>query len=126
MPPIARCPRPRVLLVHADPRARLRGGRLLARTGARVDASADAARAVRLIHRHRYDLVLSDALLPDASGLAVWEELRRTADGAESRFALLVEGAASPDVTGFAREQGLDLLALPIDEARLEELVEAL
>jgi len=75
-PPAAATASLAILLVedHADTARVMR--QLLTREGHRVEHAGDVATALDLVHRHRFDLILSDLGLPDRSGLEFLRELR--------------------------------------------------
>jgi len=101
--------RPRVLIVHPDAAFRMRRARHLSLSGACVDTAPNAAGALRLLRSQGYDLVVTDALLPDANGLQVWEEGRRLS---EARFILTVDTPPTEDLRATVRAHGVELVDL--------------
>ncbi|HKZ75513.1 MAG TPA: response regulator [Actinomycetota bacterium] len=69
--------RSRVLAVDDDKLIRMEMRLMLGREGLEVDVAATCAEARRLLGEHRYDVVLTDVDLPDASGFQVLEDAIR-------------------------------------------------
>jgi CheY-like chemotaxis protein len=69
--------RPQILVVEDDAHDREIYGRMLCYNGFDVLFAATAADALQAAAGHRVDLVLLDLGLPDASGLALLQQLRR-------------------------------------------------
>ena len=64
----------RILVVDDEPAIRLLLSRALTREGYEVRTAADGAEAISLCHSERFDLMLSDVIMPSMSGheLARW------------------------------------------------------
>jgi CheY-like chemotaxis protein len=59
-----------------------------------------ASEALALLERHTYDVVLSDAMMPDMNG----RDFRRAARERGARMPIVILSAASPDELGWSRE----------------------
>jgi CheY-like chemotaxis protein len=59
-----------------------------------------ASEALALLARHTYDVVLSDAMMPDMNG----RDFRRAARERGARMPIVILSAASPDELGWSRE----------------------
>ncbi|MBX3668943.1 MAG: response regulator [Rhodocyclaceae bacterium] len=90
-----------VLVVSTQAVQRNSLAQLLSNAGATVDSAAMAASARERLAGGAYDLVLMDANLPDASGLALADALRAAPASARTR-SILVASAAERDT--FLRE----------------------
>src|SRR3989304_6022086 len=67
----------RVLVIDDEPAVLRVLGLLLERNGFRVDTVASARDALRLLEREKLDVVLSDIIMPELSGVDFLRELRR-------------------------------------------------
>ncbi|HEY4659700.1 MAG TPA: EAL domain-containing protein [Gemmatimonadaceae bacterium] len=67
----------RVLVIDDEPAVLRVLGLLLERNGFRVDTVASARDALRLLEREKFDVVLSDIIMPELSGVDFLRELRR-------------------------------------------------
>src|SRR5439155_1389441 len=77
----------RLLLVEDDHAVSEALVDLLAMLEHHADAAASGAKALELFERHRYDLVLTDLLMPGMTG---WEVLAAVRAGLEMRLELLL------------------------------------
>jgi DNA-binding NtrC family response regulator len=91
--------------------------------GYRVELAADGAAAREAVDRVQPDLVISDVVLPDASGLDLLDLLRGPAPG---RPVILITAFGSIDAAVEAMKRGaLDFLTKPIDYDKLRSLLTA-
>lgn len=67
----------RILLVDDDPDVRVLMEHVLIGGGYQVDAAATAAAGRMLLGRNRYDLVVTDGVLPDGTGMEVADDAHR-------------------------------------------------
>jgi two-component system chemotaxis response regulator CheY len=86
---------------------------------AKVIEAADGRQALRLMHEHHPDLVISDLEMPELDGLELCQAIR--ADGRLSRTPVLVlSGTATPEQARKCRAAGaLEVLSKPIKPAPL-------
>ncbi|HEX8560429.1 MAG TPA: response regulator [Pyrinomonadaceae bacterium] len=110
----------KVLVVEDDPDLMRGYTRILASEGYEIAQATTGAEALRLAEAGRPDLVLLDAMLPDADGVEV---CRRVKAGEGSRDALVVMLSGrrtSPEEQAQALEAGADgYLSKPIEPAAL-------
>ena len=90
-----------------------------------VTSGSEALTALSLLH---FDLVITDVLMPDVSGLDVIRELKKTQPGIK---VLAISGGgrfvSAADCAAQAKEIGADdVLLKPFDEALLQERIRAL
>jgi DNA-binding response OmpR family regulator len=70
--------RPKALVVEDDPSTRHLLAAILEAEGADVDIAGDGERAIEMLSRGTYSVILLDLVLPRVSGTAVMEHLRVT------------------------------------------------
>jgi CheY-like chemotaxis protein len=68
----------KALIVEDDPHTRRLLGRLIEAQDCKVDEAADGAKAIEMLSRTDYDVVLLDIVLPKVSGTAVMDHLFET------------------------------------------------
>ena len=87
----------RILLVDDDEISRLVAFEVLTHLGAAVDLAATPEDAMRLIGRHRYDLIMLDLFMPTLSGIELANIMIALDGSLAKRIAILTAG--SPDGT---------------------------
>jgi CheY-like chemotaxis protein len=73
----------------------------------------------------RYDLILCDLMMPDITGMAVYEHVVRDAPGLAEIFVFMTGGAFTEDARAFLDEHPGVHLEKPFNIARVEALVRA-
>ena len=110
----------RILVLEDEPSVRVLFGRLLGRMGYQVTAVGTAVEARSISGNEEFDLLLTDAILPDGNGLEVARELRSQR---EDLRVILMSGYAGTEVGGGdLSAEGIAFLQKPID---LETLARA-
>jgi len=108
-----------ILVAEDDELARPMVRRLLQRFGYQVLDAADGEAAVELFrqHRDRIGLVLCDVIMPRKNGRETWEAIRALRPDARVLF---MSGYAGDVLAHKAlQEQGVEILAKPLDTAEL-------
>jgi PAS domain S-box-containing protein len=113
----------RVLVVDDETAIRSAIRRFLAREGYTVEVAAGGAEAVTLLERSRYDAVLLDLRMPDLSGDAVYEAVRRRDPEQASRIIFVTGDVRSDQALRFIAGTGCASLSKPF---LLEDLVRLL
>ncbi len=91
--------------------------------GLRVDTASDGAEARRRWSERRPDIVISDVMLPDTSGLELLAELRRTWPDVA---VVVITAHGSVDLAVEAMKEGaVDFLTKPLDYQKLEHAIAA-
>ncbi|NOY81389.1 MAG: response regulator [Kiritimatiellaeota bacterium] len=67
----------RILVMDDDPNVRRVLEMMLERAGHEVRSASDGYEGMRLFHEHRFDLVITDVIMPRREGLETIAELRR-------------------------------------------------
>jgi DNA-binding NtrC family response regulator len=113
----------KILVVDDDPAIRESLDVLLTSWGFEVIQAPDAARARPLVDKHDPDIVISDVVMPETSGLEFLRELKA---GNPNRPVLLITAQGSIDMAVEAMKRGArDFLTKPItDLAKLRSLVD--
>lgn len=113
----------KILVVDDDPAIRESLDVLLTTWGFEVIQAPDAARARPLVEKHDPDIVISDVVMPETSGLEFLRELKA---GNPSRPVLLITAQGSIDMAVEAMKHGArDFLTKPItDLAKLRSLID--
>jgi DNA-binding NtrC family response regulator len=93
----------RVLVVDDEPVARKMLSRILTRDGYEVSVATGGEQALRSLGAQRFDVVLTDLVMPGLDGLGVLREARRLDDGIE---VILMTGHASVETAIEAMKVG--------------------
>jgi CheY-like chemotaxis protein len=81
--------------------------------------------ALELLRRHRhFDLVVCDLLMPDVTGMEVYEAVQREAPELAGRFVFITGGAFTGRARAFLDTVDRPVLEKPFDVAALRELLE--
>jgi len=107
----------RVLVVEDEPAALEAMVELLQHSGHQVTAASGAAAAMQAVADTEFDVVLSDIVMPDGSGVDIAAQI---ADACPATAIILMSGYC-PDPAQIA--PGWQLLNKPIDLARLDEAI---
>jgi two-component system CheB/CheR fusion protein len=112
----------RILLVEDDADSRHMMGRLLELDGHEVTAAEDAAAALAVAERLRFDLLISDLGLPDDSGLELLRKLR--AAGFEMPSIALSGYGMQEDIESSRRAGFVSHLVKPVNPRELSLAIE--
>jgi len=108
-----------VLVVDDEPSMRRALRALFERAGYRVTEAASAAEALaRVAEAPGPDAVVSDVLMPEASGLEFYDALMKRAPNLAGRVVFLTGAAGDPKVHTRIEQRGVPLLA-KTDDLRL-------
>jgi CheY-like chemotaxis protein len=114
-----------VLVVDDEPAV----GKVLARVlrghDVTVVTRAEDALALLAAGRH-FDVILSDIMMPQMSGMAFYEELTQRYPDAARRVAFVTGGAFSPDVAAFLERVANERMTKPLDPESVRSLVRRL
>jgi two-component system sensor histidine kinase/response regulator len=118
----------RVLLAEDSPAGQRFVDRLLSRRGHRVEVAGDGERALEMIRRQDFDVVLMDVQMPRMDGLRATAAIRALTDPARARLPVVALTAHA--LKGEAERclaAGMDAyLGKPVDGRHLIEVVERL
>jgi len=111
----------RALIVDDDTMVRTMLADALGVFGYIVDAVDSGQKAIACFAAGRYDVVLTDLLMPDMSGLDVAEELRRLDPAVPI---ILLTGAGGASVSTDARGDGVLTIYKPVSLTKLQAVLE--
>jgi two-component system sensor histidine kinase/response regulator len=118
----------RVLVAEDSPAGQRFVDRLLSRRGHQVEVASDGERAVEMVRRQDFDVVLMDVQMPRMDGLRATVAIRALAEPARARLPVVALTAHA--LKGEAERclaAGMDAyLSKPVDGRQLIELVERL
>ena len=109
-------PDARILVIDDDRAVRGLVCDLLVGLGYATDEAEDAGTGLALLARQRYDLVITDLVMPHMSGWEVVEVVRHRAPGTA---VLIISGFATQDDVGRAQRMGIRVLHKPFSVADL-------
>lgn len=113
----------KILIVDDDPGMRASLAVLLQKWGFEALQAADAAEATQIVERHDPDIVITDVVMPEVSGLELLRELKA---GDPHRPVLLITAQGSIDMAVEAMKHGArDFLTKPLtDLPKLKALLD--
>jgi len=118
-------PRRRRLLVVDDETLLARSIELQLKEDHDVEIAATGQGALdRLRKEPSFDLVLCDMMLPDISGIDVYEQARAIDNGSHERFVFMTGGSFSPKVFKFLRDNAVPCLEKPFTAEQLKEIID--
>jgi signal transduction histidine kinase len=118
--------RGRILVVDDEPLLCIVIDRILG-SDHEVTVEPSAARALELIRGGaRFDVILSDLMMPDMNGMDLYAELARSAPDQASRMIFMTGGAFSTEAADFLQKAANAVLEKPFKAANLRKAVQGL
>ena len=121
-PPAVALRRARILLIDDEP-AITRVLRRLLRAH-EVDAVTSAAEGLARIEADAPDVVICDLMMPDMTGVALFEALRARRPELADRVVFMTGGAFTWEMQRFVEDHADRVLAKPFDRARLDAVLQ--
>jgi CheY-like chemotaxis protein/anti-sigma regulatory factor (Ser/Thr protein kinase) len=90
-----------------------------------VTIARTGSSALMLLLERSFDLVLCDIMMPEMTGIELYDEIQRRRPGLERRFLFMSGGACTPRVEAFLRRVDNPRLDKPFDMASLRELIQS-
>lgn len=112
---------PEILLIDDEPIVgqRLRTG--LEKMGCKVEVAQDPKEALARIREKRFDIVITDIMMPDINGIQVLETVKES--NPDTRV-IIITGFATSELARDAMEKGAyDMIAKPFKPADLRGMV---
>lgn len=116
-------PRARILLVEDDPGVARVLQRILRRYDVVYTASSRDALG-RILGGERYDVIVSDLMLPEMTGAELYSELDKTAPEQAARMIFVTGGATDEAAQDFLDSAPRPVIDKPIQAARLQAEVQ--
>jgi CheY-like chemotaxis protein len=114
---------PSILLIDDDDSILAIVQKALSQEGYEVETANSGRRAIEVITRGDYDLILSDIRMPDFDGKQLFEFLDKNLAEYRTRVIFLTGDAGNPDTSQFLRDTQCPYLSKPVDIPALLELV---
>lgn len=83
----------------------------------------DGRPALGRVHRERFDIVISDLLMPGMTGMELFEHIRSRAPDVAERMVFMTGGAFTPRTVAFLDSVPNPRFEKPIDRGELRALV---
>lgn len=113
----------RILVVDDEPQLRELLNDALTAEHLVIDLAASGQEAIKQARKHRPDLIITDLMLGDSTGLEVIDSLRSTISG--DIPAVVITGQGDPEIlTQASRMRPVELMTKPLDLDRLNAIVE--
>jgi PAS domain S-box-containing protein len=113
----------RILVVDDEPALLRSLARQLRRYG-EVATEADGAAALARLETERFDAVLCDLMMPEMTGMELYERVRAAMPARAGRFIFMTGGAFTPASRTFADATDRPVLEKPLDLTRLERALD--
>jgi PAS domain S-box-containing protein len=128
-PAASRAPDPaapaRLLVVDDEAEIRAMLSEILALDGHVVEQAADGDEALARLAERRYDLVISDLLMPALDGPGLYERLRQTDPAMADRLLFITGDTLSPSARRFLERAGRPVIEKPLAPAEVRHAVGA-
>jgi len=111
-----------LLLVDDDPSLLKLLGMRLTSEGFRVTTAESGAEALRLLHRERIDLVLSDLRMDEMDGMALFAEIQKFQPGMP--VIILTAHGSIPDAVAATQQGVFGFLTKPVDRDALYKAID--
>ena len=96
----------------------------LSEVGYNVDGMQDAQKALNVLEREHYDLLLVDIHMPGMNGMEFFRALALRELENAPKVIFITGSAGEPEIASFLESTGRPVLAKPFDLSILESLVE--
>ena len=89
-----------------------------------VAAATSGAEALALLSKdNAFDVLLCDLMMPEMSGIDLYETLAQQSSGMAARMVVMTGGAFTERALTFLRERALPIVEKPFDPAQLNAVV---
>lgn len=114
----------RILAVDDEPEILTILERSLTRMGHYVECTTTGSRALQLLAKNKFDVVLLDVHLPEMDGKAIMRRLRTISPPVSARTILITGDTMSEETRQFAEDYELPLIMKPVDMEKLSALLQ--
>lgn len=122
--PAAEAKRGRVLIIDDEKSVATMLARFL-ESNYDVKHCTGAADALDLLSRHTFDVILCDIMMPEMSGIDLFERLEHVSPGAQERVVFMTGGGLLPEVYDFLRSAERPKLEKPFDMGELRRVIQS-
>ncbi len=122
--PVTRTAPGRVLIVDDEADVSEMLSEILSLDGHEVDVACSGNAAMRLIARHRFDVILSDMRMPDVDGPGLYKRIRNAYPDLVERMIFITGDSLGPTIGSFLSETGLPHLEKPVTPSEVRDAVE--
>ena len=89
-----------------------------------VELASSAEQAIELLsHDDRFDMVLCDIMMPDVTGIELFEQIVQTHPHLRDRFVFMTGGTPTGDTLDFIERVGRPCLEKPFEMQKLTKLL---
>ena len=113
----------RILVVDDEPSILSLLKDMLGSEGHEAETASSGEKALQMIKRQRYNLIISDIKLPDLSGVELYEEIGKVAPSLQKRVMFITGDVISADIRSFLERTKSPYVTKPFDIARMKKEV---
>ena len=113
----------KVLVIDDESEVTRMLGDILTADGHEVRAADSGRRALELLSRHKFDIILSDLRMPNMDGPRLFTTLSELSPGLIKRVAFITGDTFSPTVSEFLQESGRPYVQKPFTPAEVRDLI---
>jgi CheY-like chemotaxis protein/anti-sigma regulatory factor (Ser/Thr protein kinase) len=121
---VARRPLPPARILVVDDERAIRELMRDALAGHQVETAASGREAIAALEQSPFDLVFCDLIMPDLTGMDVYEHARASAPSGPAQFVFMTGAAFTAAARAFLRDTSRPVLHKPFDEAAIVDTVE--
>jgi len=114
----------KVLVIDDEPEVTRTVHEILSAAGHAVATADSGNRALKLLSRQEFDVILSDLRMPNMDGPQLYETLRELSPKMTGRIAFITGDTFSPEVSAFLKRTGRPYAQKPFAPGELEDLVD--
>ena len=122
-PSEARAPSCRILIIDDETEVTRMLHDILVAEGHEVRSADSGRRALELLSRQKFDVILSDLRMPNMDGPRLFSRLSELAPGLIKRVAFITGDTFSPTVSEFLQDSGRPYVQKPFTPAEVRELI---
>ncbi|MCC7001645.1 MAG: hybrid sensor histidine kinase/response regulator [Gemmatimonadaceae bacterium] len=112
-----------ILVVDDEPMLLVAMQRLLQRMGHRVTTAPNGEVALAFVARERFDVIISDLMMPGMSGQMLAERLAETYPEARRVFVVMTGGAVTATDADFLAREDVSVLSKPVGRRELDAVL---
>lgn len=114
----------RILVVDDEPHIRRALRRILRRRHSVSEASSGASALKLFAAGERFDVVLSDVLMPDGTGIELYQALEQDYPEQATRVRFVTGGSTTDEARSFVEEHRERVILKPFDAVQIDQAIE--